>query len=165
MPTIKCRICSTPFYAKPNWIKRGWGKYCSRACQHRSQKNGSLVRCFICVKVVYKPHAELQKSKSKKYFCSKSCQTVWRNSMVYVGPNHPNWKSGNSAYRNILLRSKAPRMCKRCKTTDIRTLATHHIDFNRKNNHNTNLIWLCHNCHFLVHRYDGERTKLMEALV
>ena len=153
---VKCLICGNAFYAKPNWIKIGHGKYCSIICKREAQKTGKFVKCFICNKEVYKTRAALQHSKSKKYFCDKSCQTKWRNSFLYIGPNHFNWKGGNYAYKSVLNRHKVPKICGLCKTKDARVLAVHHVDKNHKNNKLNNLIWLCHNCHFLVHRYNVE---------
>lgn len=155
MPICKCNLCSKQFFAKPSWIKRGWGKYCSTVCQHRAQKTGEIVKCFICKKETYKTQKALRGSKSKKYFCGKSCQTIWRNSIVYTGANHPNWKDGRYTYRDKMLRHKV-QICKRCVTNDTRVLAVHHIDRNKMNNNLDNLVWLCHNCHFLVHRYREE---------
>lgn len=57
------------------------------------------------------------------------------------------------------MRQSIPKICRLCKTKDIRVLAVHHIDKNRKNNKISNLAWLCHNCHLLVHHYDAERNK------
>lgn len=165
MPVVKCRICAKKFYAKPFWIRRGYGKYCSASCQHQGQKNGKVVQCHICSKNAYKPRKALRHSKSKKYFCSKSCQTIWRNSQVFIGVKHPNWKSGEFAYRTVLRRNKVPAVCGLCQTKDGRILATHHIDKNRKNNKLDNLAWLCHNCHFLVHHYAIEKKRFMETLV
>lgn len=165
MPQVKCKICRKEFYAKPNWLKRGWAKYCSKACQYISQKNGRWVKCHICEKTIYKTSRELKRSISKKYFCSKSCQTTWRNKEVYIGHNHSNWKNGESTYKNILLRSNAPKICKRCGEKDVRVLIIHHLDHNRKNNEIKNLVWLCGNCHILIHRYREERRKFMETLV
>ena len=125
--------------------------------QHNGQKNGKVVRCFICKKETYKTQKALRHSKSKKYFCGKSCQTIWRNSIMYVGENHANWKDGRYTYRDRMMRHKIPQICKKCKTKDKRILAVHHRDKNRKNNELSNLIWLCHNCHFLVHHYQEER--------
>lgn len=84
---------------------------------------------------------------------------------MYTGQNHPNWKGGEYAYRNNLIKSKIPKICKLCKIKDYRILAVHHIDRNRKNNKIKNLIWLCHNCHFLVHYFKKEKEELMELLV
>ena len=165
MPIVKCKLCINKFYAKPSWIKKGWGKYCSKNCQYESNKNGKTVQCFICQKQTYKSSKELRVSKSKKYFCGKSCQTIWRNSVVFVGSRHRNWRDGEHAYRNILLRSGVARTCKRCSMSDVRLLAVHHLDKNRKNNNVRNLIWLCPNCHFLIHHYENEKRIFMETLV
>ncbi len=164
MPIVRCKLCARPFYAKPSWLKRGVGKYCSAACQHEGKKNGKMVACFICGKEAYKQLRALKHSKSKKYFCSKSCQTKWRNA-EFIGPKHSNWKSGKHAYKTVLKRHKVPQICKLCKTSDWRVLATHHINGEHTNNKISNLAWLCHNCHFLVHHYNTEKEEFMEALV
>lgn len=165
MPNVECRICKETFFVKPYFIQRGWGKFCSRTCQFVSQKKGKMVDCFICARKVYKAPRHLEHSKSKKYFCSKSCQTVWRNSIVYVGRDHPNWTNGESSYRDIMLRNVEAMICRRCKINDKRVLVVHHLDKNRQNNNPENLIWLCCNCHFLIHRHKNEIKKFMEALV
>lgn len=165
MPYINCKACAKKFNAKPSWLKNGWGKYCSRSCRQEAQKTGKTVSCNICGRVAYKSGADLRNSVSKKYFCSKSCQTIWRNSVVHVGSKHPNWTGGNSAYRNMLRRSQQKEICKRCEVNDKRILAVHHIDHNHNNNILSNLTWLCHNCHFLIHHDKNERLKLMAAVV
>lgn len=165
MPIVKCKICKNKFYAKPNWLKKGFGKFCSAKCQHLNQRNGRFVDCFICNKLIYRSESDLGHSKSKKYFCSKSCQTLWRNSIVYIGSNHPNWKDGGSTYKQLLIKQGSPKICRKCKIDDIRILAVHHLDRDRQNNTKENLIWLCHNCHFLIHHNRDENQKLMETLV
>ncbi len=84
---------------------------------------------------------------------------------MYTGPNHPNWKGGENAYRDMALRSNLARICKRCGQKDERLLAVHHIDENRKNNILSNLVWLCYNCHYLIHKDKGEKKKFMEIIV
>ena len=164
MPNVICKQCGKEFYAKPNWLRIGWGKYCSRNCVFENQRKGKIVNCFICNKEVYKSLKSLTRSKSGKFFCSKSCQTVWRNS-VFIGPNHGNWKGGEKSYRETLLRIKIDQLCRRCKLNDIRILAVHHLDRNRGNNKVDNLIWLCHNCHYLIHHDKAENKVFMETLV
>lgn len=165
MPIVKCKICKKSFYAKPSWIKEGGGKYCSVSCHHESLKSGRVVKCSICNKEIYRARRDLWRAKNKKYFCNKSCQTIWRNSVMYVGPRHPNWKGGESTYKAVLLRNKVPQFCRKCRTRDSKVLAVHHLDHNRKNNSLNNLIWLCHNCHFLIHHYEKIRRTLMETMV
>lgn len=165
MPNVKCNLCSKEFYVKPSHLRYGFGKYCSRTCQFEAQRKGKFINCYICSKKSWKAPRQIKHSKSGKFFCSKSCQTIWRNSMVFVGKNHPNWKGGEFTYKYKLRKSGVEKICTMCKSKDERTLAVHHIDRNRKNNELENLIWLCHNCHFLVHHYKQEMDKLMVALV
>lgn len=165
MPIIKkCDICGAEFSTKPFFLKNGGGKYCSAVCHHMGLRNGVFKKCFICGKETYKKAIQIKRSKSGKFFCDKSCQAKWRN-QEFVGEKHANWKNGLSAYRSVLIRNKIKKICVLCKTKDKRVLAVHHIDKNRKNNKLSNLAWLCNNCHFLVHHYEVEREKFMEALV
>lgn len=160
----QCVFCGERFKTKPYFVKKGQGKYCSSECQHKAARKGKEVACFLCKNIVYRQPKLLLKSKSKKFFCSKSCQTKWRN-QLYVGEKHKNWKTGLHAYRSVLPRHGIPAVCTLCKTTDKRVLAVHHVDHNRKNNNVDNLAWLCHNCHHLVHCYQHEHDKLMVAIV
>ncbi len=162
MPIVACLICKIDFYVKPSQQKRGWGKFCSINCRSRSQYKGKDVRCFICNKEIYRAPKDLKNSKSNKFFCGKSCQTIWRNQILFSGENHANWKHGRSAYRRILKASGKVQICNLCGIKDIRVLAVHHKDKNRKNNAVGNLIWLCHNCHYLIHHYINELDKLIK---
>lgn len=142
----------------------GWGKYCSIDCRNKGQLRGEKVCCSICKKEVYRSPLAIKRSRSGKYFCSKICQTVWRNKIIFIGENHANWKNGESAYRRILKASGRLEICTLCETSDKRVLMVHHFDKNRKNNKITNLIWLCNNCHYLVHHYNDEAIKLRELI-
>ncbi|MCX6763302.1 MAG: hypothetical protein NTZ97_01010 [Candidatus Moranbacteria bacterium] len=165
MTKVLCKTCKKEFYAKPSWIKNGFGKYCSRVCHYKSARNGKEIICFICGKVAYKSLKALKRSKSKKFFCGKSCQTIWRNSIVNIGVNHPNWKGGKHvSYRNILNKNNIRKICLLCKNTDERVLAAHHVDGNHRNNKLKNLSWLCHNCHSLVHNHKKEKERFLETV-
>jgi len=159
MVKVNCKICKKEFLAKPSWRLKGYGVYCSSKCQYLGIRTGKNMPCFICGRETYKQFKQLKKSKSGKFFCSKSCQTKWRNS-EFVGDKHGNWKGGEFTYRDILKRNNIPEICKICKTKDSRILAVHHIDKNHKNNKIENLLWLCHNCHHLVHHYKNEQEKI-----
>lgn len=165
MPIVRnCAVCKKEFKTKPFFIKNGGGKYCSSACQYVGMKKGKMVICDTCGKETYKTPKALRISKSKKFFCSKSCQTTWRN-REFIGPKHANFKTDRASYQSVLPRNNVPKICRLCQTIDARVLAVHHLDQNRNNNDISNLVWLCHNCHHLVHRYKGEKEKLMEVLV
>lgn len=156
MVQVSCRTCGETFLAKPSHIKNGFAKYCSVMCSHESARTGVWVLCSGCGKKVYRTPKYINQSKSKKYFCSKSCQTVWRNK-VFSGERHANWKHGNASYRSIMTRAGREQQCELCHMTDTRVIEVHHKDRNRLNNDLVNLAWLCRNCHFLVHHHNAGR--------
>lgn len=151
MAVTKCKICAKSFYVKPSHQKLGWGKFCSSDCRSRAQFNGKELFCFICNKKIYRSLAKLKHSKSGKHFCSRSCQTKWRNSL-FTGENNINWTGGSSSYRDIFFRTNRSVKCILCGFADKRALSVHHVDHNRKNNKLSNLVCVCQNCHFLIHK-------------
>jgi len=158
MVTTSCRICGGEIHIKKSHFARGWGKFCSLQCRHAGQCKGKKLACARCGKETYRGPRALKRSQSGEFFCSKSCQTLWRNS-IYVGEKHANFKNGRTAYRSILARAMPHRRCEVCSTEDARVLQVHHKDRNRENNVPANLAWLCFNCHFLVHHYDVGRDR------
>lgn len=152
---VECKKCGKSFLTKPFFIKIGAGKFCSTKCQHEARRTGVWVACGGCKKEIYRTQKYLKASKSKKYFCSKSCQTIWRNK-EYSGVRHAHYKHGMASYRNILKRAGRRTECVLCKIKDERVIIAHHKDKDRTNNVPENLAWLCRNCHYLVHQYkDG----------
>lgn len=150
MPVNKCGICSAEFYVKPSHIKLGYGKYCSTKCMGLGRRQGKYVLCNICDKEIWKMPKALKKSKSGKFFCGKSCQTKWRNK-EFSGIKHPNWRGGEFTYYRIMKENKIRPICHNCGYKNKRALVIHHKDQNRRNNSISNLIWLCRNCHYLIH--------------
>lgn len=150
MPIVQCKICSKDFYIKPSHQKLGWGKYCSIHCRSVAQFNGKKVKCFVCNNEIYRSDEQLRNSKSGKYFCSKKCQTLWRNS-IYIEDRGANWINGISSYRKMMQRRDLIDNCIICNISDRRILVIHHKDHNRKNNNISNLVCVCLNCHFLIH--------------
>jgi hypothetical protein len=160
MLQILCRTCLKSFYAKPSWLKRGFGIYCSRKCSDVGRRKGSLVKCTVCSKQIYKSLRDLNRSKSKNYFCSHVCNLNWLNPQQREA-GHGNWKNGEFAYKNILLRKGGVPSCLLCAKDNTKILVAHHVDWNRKNNAISNLTWLCYNCHFLVHHYPESNRGLL----
>ncbi len=164
MVIVVCKQCGSDVKTKPSHLALGFGKYCSRTCGNEAARKGKNVRCFTCGKETYKPPKQLSRSKSGKFFCSKSCQTHWRNK-VYIGEKHSNYVNGGTSYRATMTRSGAKEECFRCKVNDTRILAVHHIDRNRSNNSIENLMYLCHNCHHLIHQHKEEDEEMMATMV
>ncbi len=84
---------------------------------------------------------------------------AWKNSELRAGNNHPLWKGGEGSYRQKMKRSSCPPVCAHCGITNERVLAVHHKDRNRKHNDLENLMWLCHNCHYLEHHPEAPRQQ------
>lgn len=160
---VHCKICQAEFNPKPSHVKKGWGIYCSRKCKNIGTQIRQKVYCFICNKELLKTATQISHSKSGKYFCNKSCQTKWRNT-VFTGPKHLGFKDGSKTYQTILKRNRLTPICVYCGEKDVRVLVTHHVDENHKNNELANLAWLCHNCHTLVHYDRLERQKFLAKL-
>ncbi len=158
-----CLICGKIISVKPSQRKLGWGKYCSISCRNTSQRKGKYFNCGICGKQVYKSISKQKNSKSGKYFCTKSCQTLWRNNF-YSGNKSMHWKDGHKIYRKTLMCSGVKRACILCGIHNTLILTAHHKDHNRNNNGLENLAWLCLNCHYLVH-HDAELDKKVRKWV
>ena len=147
----KCRVCGKVIWIKKAHIKRGWGKYCSKKCQAKTQLKGKWLQCDYCGKKIYRRPHDFKRSRSKKFFCSISCHCSWENENRRCGENAPNWVAGHSAYRRLLRKYGKPEKCSVCGIDDKRVLVVHHRDSNRKNNRPKNLEWLCRNCHYIIH--------------
>jgi len=77
---VKCRVCGKEFSIRPYFSREGWGKYCSKKCKDENQKTGQYVICAYCGEKVYRTLTDLRReSKTKTYFCNKSCQCAWKN--------------------------------------------------------------------------------------
>ena len=163
MAINKCKICDNSFYVKPSHIRNGWGLFCSRYCKHLGTRERVNVNCFICNKIIYKTKSQIKRSKSGKFFCGKSCQAKWRN-VEYGGNKHKGWKGGQSTYRKLMLKNERGVRCVLCDKKDIRILAVHHLDEDHANLDINNLVWLCHNCHFLIHHDKLEKQRLLSVL-
>lgn len=131
MPVVNCKHCNNELYVKPSHLINGFGKYCSQKCNAEAHRKGKYVECHICIKQIWRMPAELNKSKSKLYFCSRSCSTKWRN-VYFSGDKHANWKSGGTIYKKILIKTENEVKCNSCGTEDKRILVAHHIDKDRK---------------------------------
>ena len=157
MSLALCSLCKKKFYRKPSQLKLAKRSFCSSVCQHKARRTGQIVNCHWCGKESYKQFHDLS-AKEQKQFCGRKCSLEWLNSNQ-KGVKHPNWTTGEFSYKGVMLQNGVLQKCTLCGLQDKRVLAVHHIDRNRKNNHVSNLAWLCHDCHFLVHHYPDEREK------
>lgn len=162
MDLVICNSCGKKFKRKKSQIKLAVKHYCSISCSEQGRRKGRDVLCSTCGIEVYRPLKQINGSKSGKYFCTKKCLLRWIHKKH---DGHPNWKGGKHVYRNILIKSDPNKIfCLLCKESNLLMLVVHHLDKNRLNNNINNLVWLCHNCHFLIHNYLVESKKLSSIL-
>lgn len=152
MDNIVCHSCGKNFKRKKSQVKLAIKHYCSIYCSEQGRRKGAMVACFVCKKSIYKKLKDLNSSKSGKYFCNHVCGNLWIGNQQR-GEKHPNWAGGESSYKALLKRTNRLKRCVLCGKDDMRILCVHHLDENRGNNKMGNLVWLCRNCHFLVHNY------------
>jgi len=68
--TAKCIVCGKGFLVKEYLVKKGYGFYCSRECQHKTYPKQIKKVCPQCQKVYWVPPSWAP----KRTFCSKKCQ-------------------------------------------------------------------------------------------
>lgn len=160
-----CLICSKEFITYPNWIKRGGGKYCSRKCQILGQSINKVLReCIICKEQFRVSPSKIRYNTSR--FCSHQCANkgaTGKEKPFIQGENHPNWKDGSSRQQYPLefndelkesIRKRDDYECQLCGLQDEEhiliysySLMIHHLDYEKKNCDEGNLISLCNQCH------------------
>lgn len=91
-----CKICNSDFKVKSSHVKPGRALYCSKPCLYKSRRLGKTVNCHACETPVYKSQQALGRSKSDHFFCTETCQTIWRNKQ-YKEEKHFNWKGGGNS--------------------------------------------------------------------
>jgi hypothetical protein len=158
-----CLVCSGEFDRPPDTLPGEWQFHCCQQCLKWGVLTGEIKQCHHCGRRIYRRQADIRKSRSNLFFCDHSCRASWTNSLR-AGENHPNWKQGGGAYRDILIRSGVRPVCERCRNEDPRVLAVHHLDQDRANNRLDNLVWMCHNCHHLIHHFLQEMDEFMATL-
>lgn len=163
MQDIRCDLCKKEFKRKKSQVLLAKKHYCSIRCQNIDKRKGKIIACFVCGRKAYKKNRDLVRSESKVYFCSIKCSNHWLGTNRQ-GTNHPNWVNGRFVYKKLLQRTGVSQICKLCGEKDKRVLVVHHIDQNRKNNALSNLIWLCQNCHFLIHHHIEEFNRFHKKI-
>jgi len=89
---LECECCGKTFYIQAKYIKSviklhklGHYKYCSKACQTEKQKTATNDICAQCSKIIIRQHCERRKSKTNRFFCSRSCAGTYNNTHKTTG--------------------------------------------------------------------------------
>lgn len=137
--------------------RRGKRTFCSIDCLHTWQKKHSIgvehprwnpdreYKCQECGKTFRR------NSGADNKFCSQSCFGSWRSRNI-SGQNHYNWHGGSSrksykGFTAMLKRRIRQRDRETCAICGKAGIDVHHIDYDKKNANDNNLITLCRSCH------------------
>lgn len=148
----ECLVCEKIYYVKK--CKSHITKTCSKKCHGEllTLRAKELRHCLVC-------HEEFVVTKAKiKSYCSRECSSL-AHSIRMAGTNNPNYVDGNGSSRHPVEFNK--RLKKKIRTRDNFTcqvcdikeeeygknLDVHHIDYDKTNNKEYNLISLCNSCH------------------
>lgn len=155
-----CEQCKE--YYTTNRAKR---RFCSNKCSSRAQFPIMYKKCKFCKK-------DFKITVDRKVFCNQECYFAHKTKKTTTSIcrtcensfEHPDWNCKKpifcnaSCHRNMDPKVKyvkkafksLPNHCSVCVKGKGR-LEVHHIDFDRSNNHISNLTIICHSCHVRLH--------------
>lgn len=150
-----CEQCDKKYMVKPVRVK---SKFCSLQCVGKSQKGSkknvvlknTKLNCQNCRKDFEVPSSHAHRYKC----CSKDCSFQIRAKKT-KGDKNPNWNGGLSRMPyahdfNEISRQIRERDNHTCQNPDCwgkdKRMTAHHIDYDKNNNHESNLITLCSSC-------------------
>ena len=154
---LRCDYCGNAFHRAPSeiakWADRGCTQtYCSRECYDRARQASlpeghrpagrwgkHYAECIQCGKSMYLRPSRIHTDHEN--FCSMACRREFR----LTHPERGVWAARKHSKQQHTT-------CQVCGLDELAILVTHHIDGNRKNNRQENLIVLCPNCHTRMHK-------------
>jgi len=82
---VKCFYCKTKFkktrHRYKEAVKNNWKFYCSKRCNNLSKNTSIQTKCNNCNKTITLKKCHYEKSKSKSFFCSKTCAAIFNNKL------------------------------------------------------------------------------------
>ena len=150
---IQCLSCKKDLFVRINQKHTGYCRSCFAKKLHEKYN------LPISEKELYVIHGKL-KLRAKKIFCTFCNKEL----LIPKGRKHNNlchdcnssnngrlsYKNGLGVYRNKAL-NKFNNTCICCNEKDLNKLIVHHIDNNRNNQEDKNLMILCKSCHVMLH--------------
>lgn len=181
---VVCTYCNKHFKIIPSRFKGKSRFYCTRSCADKSRSIQAKERNSILF-------AQLAlQDKKVEIIRRKNISIGWENTSEEIknrkrnsvskqmsGKNHHNWLGGKSfepyglEFNNKLkeqIRTRDKHICQECHHTENQLgykLHIHHIDYNKKNNHPSNLISLCRSCHCQTNFKRGDWTDYLKSKI
>ncbi len=158
-----CLYCHSKIIAKHECWTIG-RKYCNRECYRRGITNEQEKRilpknCIVCKTLLVKGRREGIKRWNSRKFCGGVCRK-----MFHVGPKHPRWRGGRGYANQHTGRYVRVHDGKNSRVLEHRRIAekalgrrlnpnevVHHIDENKCNNANNNLLICNRGYHKWIH--------------
>lgn len=145
---LKCNKCGIIFPLGGNNFNKGKGYFCSRKCRmtHPEERKKNSRRVKL----------QFQRGRiHPKGMLGKIAWNKGKESLRWKREKNPNWNNGSS-YEEYgfdwikklkeKIRKRDGYECIECNEQK-KILVVHHIDYNKKNNKEENLITLCRRCH------------------
>lgn len=166
--TTTCLTCGKSFNIQPCQTRRGGGKYCSPRCYRNSRigvpcseerkrkiseakKNRITKICLTCGKQFETIPSQIKEGRGK--YCSHHCygeSLIGKN----IGPLNNLWRGGMSyepytieftRELRLRIRKRDKYICQVCGKS--KSKHVHHINYDKKDSRESNLITLCCSCH------------------
>lgn len=108
-PNTSCTYCGKKFHVKPNELKRGRGKYCSKECMKSA---GTVIKkCEVCGTEFYLRLSHDINGAGR--YCSMKCRTVGYDQRgILKGENAPRYIDGKSQTKEYVSRASHQRRVK-----------------------------------------------------
>jgi len=187
---VKCEFCGKEFELIHAYIKRSKHYFCSRQCfgkwiaktkaytgkGHPGYKGGKTeMVCNFCGKKFWRWLSEAKGCNNS--YCDKTCYYNYLECFggFLKGEKHPGYIDGNGNFPHPLefseklkekIRQRDGNVCWCCDSTkkeNGRKLAVHHIDYDKKNNKEENLISLCDSCHGKTNKTTNHNREFWQA--
>lgn len=142
-----CDQCGCEFYVPKHVYDKT--KFCGSVCSSEARKKPVTRTCDWCDSEFSRSPSKSKNSRTGLFFCSRECKETAQSNL---GKSFDGFLTPAKASRRV----RRAGICNDCGYDEVPAiLQGHHIDGNRRNNSDDNLICLCPNCHAIRHLVGG----------